>query len=101
MSGTYISDVVYYHNAYSGNYEIKTDSKVYKDGTPIALRKVWLFNRVNGKLLAETWSATDGSFSFPYIMYQYQGYYLIAFDYGSPLRNAAIADLVTPSLMAS
>ncbi len=61
--------------------------------------RVRLFDRRSGRLIRETWSAADGSYSFPYIAYRYQGYFAVAFDHGDNPLNAAIADLITPELM--
>ena len=61
--------------------------------------RVRLFERRTGRCVRETWSAADGSYSFPYIAYRYQGYFAVAFDHGDNPLNAAIADLITPELM--
>lgn len=61
--------------------------------------RVRLFGRQSGRLLRETWSAADGSYSFPNIAYRYQGYFVVAYDHGDSPLNAAIADLVTPEPM--
>lgn len=61
--------------------------------------RVRLFDRQSARALRETWSAADGSYSFPYIAYRYQGYFVVAYDRGASPLNAAIADLVTPEPM--
>lgn len=61
--------------------------------------RVRLFERLTARCIRETWSAADGSYSFPYIAYRYQGYTVVAHDHGDSPLNAAIADLVTPEPM--
>lgn len=61
--------------------------------------RVRLHGRRSGLLVRETWSAADGSYSFPLIAYHLNGYYAIAFDHGDNPLNAAIADLITPEPM--
>lgn len=61
--------------------------------------RVRLFERRTGRCVRETWSAADGSYSFPYLAYRDQGYFAVAFDYGDNPLNAAIADLITPEPM--
>jgi hypothetical protein len=68
-------------------------------GTAGAYR-VRLFDRVSGRCLRETWSAPDGSYSFPAIAYRLNGYFIVAYDHGNSPLNAAIADLVTPEPMS-
>lgn len=62
--------------------------------------QIVLFNALNQRVLAETWSAADGTYTFDYLAYRANGYFVIAHDRhtGSPL-NAAIADLITPEPM--
>lgn len=61
--------------------------------------RVRLFDRSSARCIRETWSAADGSYSFPYIAYLHQGYFAIAFDHGDNPLNAAIADMITPEPM--
>lgn len=61
--------------------------------------RVRLFERRSGRCIRETWSAADGSYSFPSIAYRHQGYFAIAFDHVDNPLNAAIADLITPEPM--
>jgi len=61
--------------------------------------RVRLHDRRSALLVRETWSAADGSYSFPNIAYHLNGYYAIAFDHGDNPLNAAIADLITPEPM--
>lgn len=61
--------------------------------------RVRLFDRQSGRRIRETWSAPDGSYSFPYIAYRHRGYFVVAYDYGDNPLNAAVADLVTPEPM--
>ena len=62
--------------------------------------RVRLFDRVSARCIRETWSAADGSYSFPYIAYRHQGYFAVAFDHGENASpQAGIVDLVTPDLM--
>ena len=57
--------------------------------------KVRLFDRTSALLIRETWSASDGTYTFPNIKYQTQGYFTVAHDHGSNQLNAAIADLLS------
>ena len=61
--------------------------------------RVRLFERRTGRCIRETWSAPDGSYSFPNIAYRDKGYFVVAFDHGDNPLNAAIADLITPEPM--
>lgn len=61
--------------------------------------RVCLFDRSNMRCLLETWSASDGSYSFDYIANRPNRYFVVAFDRTDPYRNAAIADFVTPEPM--
>jgi hypothetical protein len=79
-----------------GAYQIT--GNVTELGTSGAYR-VRLFNRQSARCIRETWSASDGSYSFPYIAYRPNGYFVIAYDHGDSPLNAAIADLVTPEPM--
>lgn len=79
-----------------GSYRVR--GTITEDGA-VANRRVRLFNRVDGRLLRETWSAADGSYQFNRIAYRAQGYIVIVHDHGSNPKNAAIADLVTPEPM--
>lgn len=67
-------------------------------GAPGSYR-VRLFDRRTALCLRETWSAADGSYSFPNVAYQPNGYFIVAFDHGDNPLNAAIADLITPEPM--
>lgn len=61
--------------------------------------RVRLYDRKSARCLRETWSASDGSYTFNYLAYRPNGYYVVAFDRGENPTNAAIADLVTPEPM--
>jgi len=61
--------------------------------------RVRLFDRISARCIRETWSAADGSYSFPYLAYRPNGYFAIAYDHGENPLNAAIADLITPEPM--
>jgi uncharacterized protein YodC (DUF2158 family) len=61
--------------------------------------RVRLFDRQSARCIRETWSAADGSYSFPYIAYRLRGYFTVAYDHGDNPLNAAIADFITPELM--
>jgi hypothetical protein len=61
--------------------------------------RVRLFDRASARCIGETWSAADGSYSFPNIAYRANGYFAVAYDHGENLLNAAIADLLTPEAM--
>jgi hypothetical protein len=62
--------------------------------------RVRLFDRQSARCIRETWSATDGSYSFDWIAYRYRGYFVIAYDHGDNPVNAAIADMITPEPMS-
>lgn len=55
-----------------------------------------LYERVTGQLVAETWSAADGTFVFDALANRPQSYYVVELDHNEPLRNAAIVDFITP-----
>lgn len=61
--------------------------------------RVSLFDRSSKRCIRETWSATDGSYLFPYIAYRVKGYFAVAYDHGASPLNAAIADFITPEPM--
>jgi hypothetical protein len=60
-----------------------------------------LFDRQSSRCIRETWSDTDGSYSFDWISYRFKGYFVIAYDHGDNPMNAAIADMITPEPMSS
>ena len=64
-------------------------------GTPDApvIRRVRLHRKVDGMLVRETWSAADGSYSFPYMAAQL--YYVVSHDHTGNF-NAVIKDSITP-----
>ncbi len=59
--------------------------------------RVRLFDRVSARVIRETWSAVDGSYSFDGIANR--EYFLVAFDHGENPTNAAISDFVVPGVM--
>ncbi len=61
---------------------------------------VALFDARNQQLLADTWSTSAGAYTFDYLAYIPNGYFVVAHDRqtGGPF-NAAIADLITPEPM--
>jgi hypothetical protein len=62
--------------------------------------RVQLYRRQSGMPIACTYSdPLTGAYSFTRLAYRYQGYFTIAFDYGTAPVNAAIADLLTPEPM--
>lgn len=61
--------------------------------------RVRLYKRQNGEVIAETWSASNGSYAFNYLANISNGYFVVAHDHTTPLNNAAIADLITPEPM--
>jgi hypothetical protein len=79
----------------SGNYKIS--GVVDKLGV-VGVKRVRLIERRTNRLVREVWSNAFGEYLFDYIVYQYQGYYVIAMDHGASLENAVIADFVTPVL---
>lgn len=81
---------------HGGNYQIT--GTVTELGTAGRYR-VRLFDRRTARCIRETWSAADGSYSFPYIAYRANGYFVVAYDHGDNPLNAAIADFVTPEPM--
>lgn len=60
-----------------------------------------LYDRYSGRLVREQWSGADGAVDFQYLAYRNAGYYATAHDHTAPLREAAIADFLTPELMAA
>lgn len=79
-----------------GSHRIR--GTITEDGAAGA-RRVRLFNRLDGRLLRETWSGADGAYRFDRLAYRDQGYIVIVHDRGANPKNAAIADLVTPEPM--
>ena len=61
--------------------------------------RVRLFDRVSGRSIRSVVSGSNGTFTFDYLKYRSQEYFLVAFDRGGSPVNAAIADLVTPEAM--
>jgi hypothetical protein len=62
--------------------------------------RVRLYDRRSGRLLRETWSSALGAYAFDWIADRPNGYYVAAFDH-DPVdpKNAAIADLISPTPM--
>ena len=65
-------------------------------------KRIRLIVRKTGRLIRELWSNSDGSFSFDYSAYQYQGYIVMELDDESydPWFDPACADRVTPEMMS-
>jgi hypothetical protein len=95
MSG-FVLDVLRIDIADGGSYRIT--GTVTELGVAGAYR-VRLFDRQSARCIRGTWSAADGSYSFPYIAYRPNGYFAVAYDYSDNPLNAAIADLITPEPM--
>lgn len=80
-----------------GNYRIR--DYVSRIGI-VGRYRVRLHLRNNGKIIRETFSDDAGLYVFEWIKYIENGYYVTAHDHTTgDLRNAAIADLVTPEPM--
>jgi hypothetical protein len=60
---------------------------------------VVLYSRLYYVPVLKTLSTTAGLYQFQNIKYVVNGYFAVAFDQGSNLLNAAIADLITPEPM--
>lgn len=58
--------------------------------------RVRLFDRQSARCIRETWSDDAGNYAFNWIAYRNKGYFVIVYDHGDDLHNAAIADLSTP-----
>lgn len=58
--------------------------------------QVRIYDRITGRLVEETWSASDGTFTVTGLANRL--YTAIAIDHTDPLRNAAIVDFITPDL---
>lgn len=58
--------------------------------------RVRLYDRQTGRLITQTRSRPDGTWSFDWIPYLDAGYFVTAHDHTDPLRNAAISDFITP-----
>lgn len=85
-----------WHNEFSGPYRVT--GTVTELG--VAGRyKVRLHHRKTGQLIKQTTSSATGAYTFSYLAYSQNGYYVIAFDHGNNPLNAAIADFVTPEPM--
>lgn len=56
-------------------------------------RRVRLHRKIDGMLIRETWSAADGTYSFPHIAVQ--SYYVTSFDHTGDY-NAVIKDSIVP-----
>jgi len=54
--------------------------------------RVRLHDKLSGRLIRETWSADDGTYSFENIANRTDGYYLVAHDHGASPRNGDIVD---------
>lgn len=67
----------------------------------VGVYRVRLFVRSDGRYIRQTFSGSDGSYSFDYIAAIPNGYFVVAHDDfpGGTVHNAAIADLITPELM--
>lgn len=91
-----LSPLIRHDSADGGAYRVR--GTVTELGVAGSYR-VRLFDRLSSRCIRETWSAADGSYSFPYIAYRDKGYTVVAHDHGDGPHNAAIADLVTPEPM--
>ena len=96
MNGIAITTILRHDAEDGGAYQIT--GTVTELGTPGPYR-VSLFDRSSKRCIRETWSAADGSYSFPHIAYRVNGYFAIAYDHGDNPLNAAIADFITPEPM--
>ncbi len=73
---------------------------VKEAGSPFDLavrRRVRLYRKVDGLMIREQWSATDGAYSFDNI-FRAQQYYVLSFDHTGNY-NGVIKDSITPELM--
>jgi hypothetical protein len=64
---------------------------ITEDGLP-SIKRLRLYDKDTGQLIAETFSAADGSYRFDEVSTDNK-YYIVAFDEdGSPLKNAKVLD---------
>lgn len=75
----------------------KQASGTVKEGTANVARKVRVYNRDNGELLAETTSAADGTFSFTDLVGTGERYFVFLDDDAGDDYNAVIYDRVQPA----
>lgn len=89
--GRVIGDSRSYDAADEGAFRVAGTVKI--DGTPATpvARRVRLFDVISGRLIRQTWSALDGSFSFERIR---AGEYLVVSDDYTRTYNAVVADRV-------
>ncbi len=97
MAGRVVGRISGRHTLYGGRYRIR--DYVSRLGV-FGRYRVRLFVRSNGAFIREKFSDGDGLCDFQSIKYIEKGYFAIAYDHTSnDLRNAAIADLITPEPM--
>lgn len=82
--------------AWFGRYRIT--GTIDELGTP-GVYLVRLYRHDSGQIMRTTRSTPDGTWSFDWIPYLADGYYVTGHDHTAPLRNAAISDFVTPEPM--
>lgn len=63
--------------------------------------RVRLFDRYDGRLIRECWSASNGAFAFDNLAYRANRYFAVAFDHSGTPLNAAIQDLISPTMTGS
>ena len=66
------------------------------NGVP-ASRRVRLFDLISGRLIRETWSASNGAYQFDYLALNRE-YLVLSHDYQA-IYNAVVADRVTAEAM--
>ncbi len=85
-----------------GGYYHAHGTAAEKDGNAAAVPgsyRVRLFDKRSGRLIRELWSASDGTYDFPYIAYRDKGYTIILYDHGANPKTAVTADFYTPDPM--
>lgn len=95
VNGRLLPDLVRYDQLDGGALRIAGAVKI--DDTPDipVSRRVRLFDQLSGRLVRETWSAEDGSYSFDKIADR--KFFVVAFDH-TLQDNAAIKDQISPEV---
>jgi len=75
-----------------GHYSIQ--GTITEKSVPGSYR-VWLHDQETGRPIRETWSATNGSYSFTYL--DAKPKFIMAFDHTSPVQRAEMQDNVVAS----
>ena len=96
MAGSILRILSSYDSEFGGLGQIS--DAIDKEGTAGSYR-LRLYHRATGKLLRQTWSAADGSYTFDHIAEESEGYFIVGFDHGASPVQAGVGDLITPEPM--